>query len=64
MRKTTTRTTLKAPAPVKVVEIHPAEQAGIAVHQAIENGVGTVADAVTSGVGYVFGFVKGLVKGQ
>ena len=63
MRKTTVRKTTTTK-PVAVVEIHPAEQAGKAVHQAIENGIGTVADAVSTGVCYVFGFVKGLVKGH
>lgn len=61
-----TRTTRKAPAPapVKVVEIHPAEQAGMAVHQAIEDGVSVVTGAIGSGIGYAFGFFKGLVKGH
>lgn len=54
----------KAPAPVKIIEIHPAEQAGMAVHQAIEDGVGVVAGAIGSGIGYAFGFVKGLIKGH
>jgi len=62
-RKTITRKT-KAPAPVKIIEIHPAEKAGIAVHQAVENGIGAVADTVATGIGYAFGFVKGLVKGH
>ena len=47
-----------------VAEIHPAQKAGAAVHQAVENGVEAVADGVATGVGYVFGFVKGLVKGH
>ena len=49
---------------MKVVEIHPAEKAGIAVHQAVENGIGAVTDTVATGIGYAFGFVKGLVKGH
>ena len=61
-RKTTTRkTTIPT---MKVVEIHPAEKAGIAVHQAVENGIGAVTDTVATGIGYAFGFVKGLVKGR
>ena len=60
-RKTTTRKTIT---PMKAVEIHPAEKAGIAVHQAVENGIGAVADTVATGIGYAFGFVKGLVKGH
>ena len=61
-RKTTTRKTTTPT--MKVVEIHPAERAGIAVHQAVENGIGAVTDTVATGIGYVFGFVKGLVKGH
>ena len=67
MRTNTTRktTTRKTTTPMmKVVEIHPAEKAGIAVHQAVENGIGAVADTVATGIGYAFGFVKGLVKGH
>ena len=45
-------------------EIHPAEQAGMAVHQAIEDGVSVVTGAVATGIGYAFGFVKGLIKGH
>ena len=62
IRKTVPR---KATTPMmKVVEIHPAEKAGVAVHQAIENGVATVTDTLATGIGYAFGFVKGLVKGH
>lgn len=61
IRKTTAR---RVPAPVKVVEIPPAQKAGAAVHQAIGNGVEAVTDGISTGVGYVFGFVKGLVKGH
>ena len=67
MRTNTTRTTptRKTSTPMmKVVEIHPAERAGIAVHQAVENGIGAVTDTVATGIGYAFGFVKGLVKGH
>ena len=45
-------------------EIHPAEQAGMAVHQAVEDTVVAVTDTVVAGAGDVFGFVKGLVKGR
>ena len=69
---TTTRkpaTTRKATPPVPVrtkpsKKIHPAEQAGMAVHQAVENGVSTVKDGLTTAGSYVFGFVKGLIKGH
>lgn len=67
MRTNTTRktTTRKTTTPMmKVVEIHPAEKAGIAVHQAVENGIGAVTDTVTTGIGYAAGFIKGLVKGR
>ena len=67
MRTNTTRktTTRKATTPMmKVVEIHPAEKAGMAVHQAVENGIGAVTDTVATGIGYAFGFVKGLIKGH
>ena len=63
IRKTTTRKTT-SPMMMKVVEIHPAEKAGMAVHQAVEAGIGAVTDTVVTGAGYVFGFVKGLVKGH
>lgn len=43
---------------------HPAEAAGIAVHQAVENGVSTVKGIALTAGGYVFGFVKGLIKGH
>ena len=62
IRKTTAR---KAATPMmNVVGIHPAEKAGIAVHQAVGNGIGAVTDTVATGIGYAFGFVKGLVKGH
>ena len=66
MKQTQIRKTIprKATTPMKVVEIHPAEKAGIAVHQAVENGVATVADTLACGIGYALGFVKGLVKGH
>ena len=59
-------TTRKAtpPVPVSTPDIHPAEQAGMAVHQAVENGVATVADGLATAGSYVFGFVKGLIKGR
>lgn len=62
-------TTRKATPPVPVQtkpskKIHPAEQAGMAVHQAVENGVSTVKDGLTTAGSYVFGFVKGLIKGH
>ena len=47
-----------------IPEIHPAEKAGIAVHQAVENGIGAVTDTVATGIGYAAGFIKGLVKGR
>lgn len=47
-----------------IPEIHPAQKAGIAVHQAVENGIGAVTDTVATGIGYAFRFVKGLVKGH
>ena len=47
-----------------VEEVHPAEQLGMAVHQAVEDGISTVTDGIATGAGYVFGFVKGLVKGH
>lgn len=54
-----------APVPHRAcVKPHPAEQAGMAVHQAVENGVATVADGLATAGGYVFGFVKGLIKGH
>ena len=61
-RKTTSRKT--ATPMMKAVEIHPAEKAGIAVHQAVESGIATVTDGIATGIGYAFGFVKGLVKGH
>ena len=61
-RKTTPRKT--ATPMMKVVEIHPAEKAGIAVHQTVESGIATVTDGIATGAGYVFSFVKGLVKGH
>ena len=72
MANTTTRkpvTTRKATPPVPVrtkpsKKIHPAEQAGMAVHQAVESGVSTVKDTVATAGSYVFGFVKGLIKGH
>ena len=73
MKTTTTNrkpaTTRKATPPVPVrtkppKKLHPAEQAGMAVHQAVENGVATVADGLATAGGYVFGFVKGLIKGH
>ena len=67
MRTNTTRktTTRKTTTPMmKVVEIHPAEKAGIAVHQAVENGLATAAETVAVGFGYAAGFIKGLVKGH
>ena len=67
MRTNTTRktTTRKTTTPMmKVVEIHPAEKAGMAVHQAVENGIGAVTDTVATGIGYAAGFIKGLVKGH
>ena len=68
MANTTTRkpATRKATPPVRVStpDIHPAEQAGMAVHQAVENGVSTVKDTVATAGSYVFGFVKGLIKGH
>lgn len=67
MRTNTTRktTTRKTTTPMmKVVEIHPAEKAGIAVHQAVESGITTVTDGIAVGFGYAAGFVKGLVKGH
>lgn len=63
-KPTPAKTKTKAPAPVKIIEIHPAEQAGMAVHQAIEDGVSVVTGAVGSGISYAFGFVKGLIKGH
>ena len=45
-------------------EIHPAQKAGAAVHQAVENGLATAADTVALGFGYAAGFIKGLVKGH
>ena len=62
-------TTRKATPPVPVrtkpsKKLHPAEQAGMAVHQAVETGVATAADGLATAGGYVFGFVKGLIKGH
>lgn len=45
-------------------EIHPAQKAGAAVHQAVENGLATAAETVAVGFGYAAGFIKGLVKGH
>ena len=62
--------TRKAPAtpvpvrPARVPKIHPAEAAGMAVHQTVENGVVDAKDAVLTAGGYVIGFFKGLVKGH
>lgn len=67
MKTTTSRKpATRKPAPVRVSTPtnHPAEAAGMAVHQAVKNGVAKVADAVTTAGGYVFGFVKGLIKGH
>ena len=47
-----------------IPEIHPAQIAGAAVHQAVENGLATAADTVALGFGYAAGFIKGLVKGH
>lgn len=68
-------TTRKTKTPVRVQEpavlIHPAEKAGMAVHQAAEAAVGTAVDTVKdvasllgTGAGYVGHFIKGLVKGH
>ena len=46
------------------VQIHPAQKAGAAVHQAVENGLATAAETVAVGFGYAAGFIKGLVKGH
>lgn len=54
----------KAKAKIIPDNLHPAEAAGMAVHQTIENGVSTVKDMALTAGGYVFGFVKGLVKGH
>lgn len=67
MKTTTSRKpATRKPAPVRVSTPtnHPAETAGMAVHQAIENGVTAVKDTVLTAGGYVFGFVKGLIKGH
>ena len=67
MRTNTTRktTTRKTTTPMmKVVEIHPAQKAGAAVHQAVENGLATAAETVAVGFGYAAGFIRGLVKGH
>lgn len=70
---TTTRKTTKTPVRVQepAVLVHPAEKAGMAVHQAAEAAVGTVIDTakdvvslVGTGAGYVGHFFKGLVKGH
>ena len=47
-----------------IPEIHPAQAAGAAVHQAVENGLATAAETVAVGFGYAAGFIKGLVKGH
>ena len=47
-----------------IPEIHPAQKAGAAVHQAVENGLATAAETVAVGFGYAAGFIKGLVKGH
>ena len=47
-----------------IPEIHPAQKAGAAVHQAVENGLATAAETVAVGFGYAAGFLKGLVKGH
>ena len=45
-------------------QVHPAQKAGAAVHQAVENGLATAAETVAVGFGYAAGFIKGLVKGH
>lgn len=75
----TTRKTTSRKAPVRVsaqaqepaVLIHPAEQAGMKVHQLAEAAVGTAVDTVKdvaslagTAAGYVGHFFKGLVKGH
>ena len=47
-----------------IPEIHPAQKAGAAVHQTVENGLATAAETVAVGFGYAAGFIKGLVKGH
>ena len=47
-----------------IPEIHPAQKAGAAVHQAVENSLATAAETVAVGFGYAAGFIKGLVKGH
>lgn len=68
MANANTRTTKTAkpaakPALVKP-NIHPAEQAGMVVHQRVEDGVVAVGHALSTAGKYVFGFAKGLVKGH
>lgn len=43
---------------------HPAEAAGMKVHQTVEAGVGYVSGAVYTGVDYAWNFVKGVIKGH
>ena len=63
-RKPATTRKATLPVPVSTPDIHPAEQAGMAVHQTIEDGISTVKDTVATAGSYVFGFVKGLIKGH
>ena len=50
--------------PKRVKKIHPAEAAGMVVHQAVENGVVAVKDTVVGVFTYATSFAKGLVKGH
>lgn len=63
----TTQTASRKPAPKPkkpCVKLHPAEVAGMAVHQKVEAGVSTVRNALLTVGTYGFKFVTGLVKGH
>lgn len=73
-RKPATRKAVPSPVPV-LTEQHPAEKAGMVVHQTVEQVVGTVVNGVElsasvvknvvfTGGEYAFNFVKGLIKGH
>lgn len=62
--KATSKVQSKPVPKVRVKKLHPAEQAGMVVHQTVESGVVAVKDTVSTAGEYVFGFVKGLIKGH
>ena len=65
-RKPATRKPASAPVPTPTSgsQLHPAEKAGMVVHQTVEAGIGAAVNTVATAGDYVFSFVKGLIKGH